>query len=195
MGLKTFLKTNREARRIFGKKEIVIMLKQLDGIALTQSERNRLSRDIKPKLRVINGISAHQEEFAMKKNQEARRLMKKAVEVMLQDRLGGSIKAILLFGSYADNSFTFRSDIDLCAIFDTIDLTEATKFRIRIHGQLPDNLDIQVFNGLPQKIKKSIAANHRVLFERGDFDNVNFSLQFGKYQDYFARMGRVFGET
>lgn len=162
---------------------------------MTQSERNRLSRDIKPKLKVIIATAAHQEEFALKKNQEAKILIKKTVEAMLNDPLKSSIKAILLFGSFADNSFTFRSDIDLCAIFDHIDSTEATKFRIRIHGQLPDNLDIQVFNVLPQKIKKSIAANHKVLFERGDFDNVNFSLQFGKYQDYFARMSRIFGET
>ena len=40
--LKEFLINNKNARKIFGKTEIEIILKQLDGITLTQSEKNRL---------------------------------------------------------------------------------------------------------------------------------------------------------
>ena len=52
-----FLKTNRNARRIFGKRELEIMIQQLDGLQLKQSEKNRLSRDIKPKLEFIKEIA------------------------------------------------------------------------------------------------------------------------------------------
>ena len=45
--LSEFLTHNKNARRIFGKKELEIILKQLDGLPLTQSEKNRLSRDVK----------------------------------------------------------------------------------------------------------------------------------------------------
>ena len=47
----------KEARRIFGKKEIGIILKQLEGLPLKPSELTRLSRDIKPKLEFIKEIS------------------------------------------------------------------------------------------------------------------------------------------
>ena len=51
--LKTIIKNHKEIRKIFGKKEIKIILKQLEGISLNQSEKNRLSRDIRPKLNII----------------------------------------------------------------------------------------------------------------------------------------------
>ena len=57
MALLEFLKNNKNARKIFGKKELEIIFKQLEGMPLTQSERNRLSRDIKPKLEFIREIS------------------------------------------------------------------------------------------------------------------------------------------
>jgi hypothetical protein len=37
-----FLKSNENTRKIFGKRELKIIEKQLNGINLTQSERNRL---------------------------------------------------------------------------------------------------------------------------------------------------------
>jgi hypothetical protein len=40
--LKEVINKNKGIRKIFGKKEIEIILKQLDGIELTQSEKNRL---------------------------------------------------------------------------------------------------------------------------------------------------------
>ena len=63
--LSEFLKKNKNARRIFGKKELEIIFKQLDGLPLTQSERNRLSRDIKPKLDFIKAVSKFENEFEL----------------------------------------------------------------------------------------------------------------------------------
>ena len=57
MNFKNLLKNSKNVRKIFGKKEIEIILKQLEGITLTQSEKNRLSRDIRPKLKVIKELS------------------------------------------------------------------------------------------------------------------------------------------
>ena len=75
--LKDFLKKESGARRIFGKKELEIMLKQLDGIALTQSEKNRLSRDIRSKLEFIKNISVFEDEFKLKKNPNNKGLITK----------------------------------------------------------------------------------------------------------------------
>ena len=191
MKLKEFLKSNANARKIFGKKEIGIILKQLGGISLTQSEKNRLSRDIKPKFEFIKEASKFEDEFELKKDADSLRLADKAVQLILHDELKDKVKAVLLFGSHAHGIVTRRSDVDICAIFTDISLREATKFRIRIMGRLPEKMDVQVFNTLPQKIKKSIAINHKVLYKRSNFDNMSFTIQHIKDEDYFFRMDKI----
>lgn len=193
MSLLNLLKTNKNARKIFGKKELDIIYRQLEGVSLKQSEKNRLSRDIRPKLDFIKDIAGFSEEFELKKNQNNRKLIDRAVEAILNDELGKDIKAILLFGSFADNSYTPMSDIDICVVFREISSSESTQFRIRVSGQLPDKVDVQVFNILPQKIKRDIARNHRVLYQSNDYDNTDFSIKYLKDDDYFIRMNKIFG--
>src|SRR3989338_33342 len=136
LDLAEFLKTSGNARKIFGKRELEIIYKQLEGMPLMQSERNRMSRDIRPKLEFIKEISKFEDEFKLEKNQDNKRMIEKAVNVILNDELRDEIKAILLFGSFADNSFTKSSDIDICVVFKTgISLKQATEFRIRIAGE------------------------------------------------------------
>ncbi|HZX44936.1 MAG TPA: nucleotidyltransferase domain-containing protein [Candidatus Nanoarchaeia archaeon] len=190
--LKEFFRNNQNARKIFGKKEIDIIIRQLEGKNLTQSERNRLSRDIRPKLQFIKDIGKFEGEFGLEKNQENNRLIEGTVSVILNDKLSEDIKAILLFGSYADKTYTFRSDIDICVVFKKdLPLDESTRFRIRIAGQLPEKIDIQVFNILPQKIKRDIARNHKVLYRAAAYDNIEFSIKYLKDEDYFIRMRRL----
>ncbi len=192
--LKELLMKDRNARRVFGKKEIGIIIRQLEGRALTQSERNRLSRDIKPKLEFIKEIGRFENEFALEKGQENKRIIQKAADLILQDELGGNITAILLFGSFADGTFTPRSDIDICAVFRReLSLKETTEFRMRVSGQLPENADIQVFNTLPQKIKREIARNHKIVYKAPDYDNIRFTTMHLKDQGYFIRLREIFG--
>ena len=129
----------------------------------------------------------------MNKNQENQKIINKAVDVILHDRLKNSISAILLFGSHAGGTATKRSDIDICVVFGNISMKEATAFRIRVSGELPKKADVQVFNVLPQKIKKSIAKNHKQLYKDETFDNMLFTIKHIKDNDYFLRIKRVFG--
>jgi len=192
--LKNFLKTDKNARKVFGKREIEIIIKQLEGQNLTQSERNVISRNIKPKLSFIKEASKFKDEFKLEKNQDNKMLIEKAKGVILNHRSKDNIGSILLFGSFADKTFTKRSDIDICVLFKKdISLDDAAKFRIDILGELPDNIDIQVFNILPQKIKKSIALNHKVLYKSPYYDNIDFSVKYLKDDDYFIRMSKIFG--
>ena len=195
MSLLKFLKDNEKARKIFGERELKIIEKQLLGISLTQSEKNRLSRDIRKKLEFISEISAFKEEFDLKKRAGIKKLIERSVELMLKDKLKEEIKAILLFGSHVKGIVTKRSDIDICVIFKEISVEEATRFRIRISGELPKNVDIQVFNTLPQKIKREIARNHKILYKKGSFDNLSFSIKYLKDDDYFIRMKKIMGEA
>lgn len=191
--LSKLLRQNKNARRIFGKKELEIVFKQLDGLPLTQSERNRLSRDIKPKLEFIKEIAKLENEFELKKNANNLVIIEKAVQLILQDELKDRIKAILLFGSHAKGLVTKSSDIDICVVFTDISVDDATKFRIRISSEFPEKVDIQVFNVLPQKIKRSIARNHKILYKGRDFDNISFTTRYLKDEDFFLRLNRIMG--
>ena len=166
MEFKVFIKKNPLARKVFGKGEIVIIQKQIAGVNLTQSEKNRLSRDIRPKLKFILEVAKFGDEFGLKKGAENKRMADEALEVIREDKDFKRIKEIWLFGSMVKNEMTYRSDVDVVALFDKINLTEATKFRIRIIGRVHDKIDIQVFSALPDKIKKSILKSHKVLYKR-----------------------------
>ena len=74
-------------------------------------------------------------------------------------------------------------------------LKEATHFRIRVSGQLSSKADVQVFNLLPQKIKRRIARNHKILYQAGDYDNIIFTIKHLKENDYFMRMKKIFAAT
>ncbi len=99
-----------------------------------------------------------------------------AVDLILNNDLNQDIKAILLFGSHADGTAIWRSDIDICVVFNhDVNEKEAFLFRKRLLGQLPDIVDLQVFNVLPLKTKRSIAENHQVLFQSKSFDDITFT--------------------
>jgi len=166
MELKKFIKKSPLARKVFGAKEIVIIRKQISGIGLTQSEKNRLSRDIRPKLRFIKEVSRFSGEFDLKKGSENKEMVERALEVIREDKNFSRIKEIWLFGSMVKNEMTYRSDVDIAVLFDKRNLTEATEFRIRVGGRVDDKIDIQVFGALPEKIKKSILKSHKVLYKR-----------------------------
>jgi len=164
MNLLQFLKSNKESRKIFGERELKIVEKQLNGISLTQSEKNRLSRDIRKKFEFIKNASRFQDEFEIKKFQITKNLIEEAKEEILNHHLRNKIKRIFLFGSVVKNEVSIRSDIDIAVEFSEITLKEATKFRAEISGRVSDKIDIQVFNILPENLKSSILNNHRVLY-------------------------------
>jgi len=161
-----FLKINKNARKIFGIRELKIIEKQLNGIALTQSEKNRLSRDIRKKLEFIREICHFENEFQLKKASNINYLIEETKEVILESKLSHKIKKIILFGSAVENKLSFHSDIDISVEFDSIDKKEAGKFRVYVLGRVNDKIDVQVYNTLPNKIKKEINKKGRILYQK-----------------------------
>ncbi|MBU1129618.1 MAG: nucleotidyltransferase domain-containing protein [Nanoarchaeota archaeon] len=164
MDLIQFLKKTPEARKIFGQRELKIIEKQINGINLTQSEKNRLSRDIRKKFQFIKEISKFQNEFRLKKAQSIKSLIQETKEIILEHVLRSKIKKIILFGSIINNNLTIKSDIDIAVEFSNITKKQAFDFRKNILGKVSGKIDLQVFNFLPEKIKKSILKNHRILY-------------------------------
>ena len=165
-----FLKINENTRKIFGKKELEIINKQLNGINLTQSEKNRLSRDIRPKFEFIKDCFRFKDNFDLKKNSLNKILIKTSLNLILNSNFSKNIKAVLLFGSFSDNTFHKNSDIDMGVLFrGKISVKKATLFRKELLANLNSKIDLQVINMLPLKVKKEIAKNHKVLYKSEDF--------------------------
>lgn len=165
MNLLEFLKNNENTRKIFGKRELKIIEKQLMGVDLTQSEKNRLSRDIRKKFEFIPEANNFENKFDLKKGARIEEIIEEAKEVILNDKKSRKIGSILLFGSAAKNEMTLKSDVDIAVKFKDISKKEATKFRARVSGRVNDKVDIQVFRFLPAKIKNNIKNNKKILYE------------------------------
>lgn len=194
MGTFKNLVLSEEARLLFGKKEQEIIRKQLNGEKLSQSQRNVLSRSIRKKLNFILKLVDFKEKFKLEYNIENKKLIDKVVNTILEDKSSSKIKAILLFGSFANNTQIFRSDIDICVIFDkNLSLKEIFDFRIRILGNFSLKIDLQVFNFLPRKIQKSIVMNYKILYKTKDFNNEDFFINNIKQSDFDLRMQNFFG--
>lgn len=165
MNLLKFLESNKNTRKVFGRRELKIIEKQLYGINLTQSEKNRLSRDVRKKFDFIKEASNFSEEFKLKKGSIIKNLIEEAKIAILNDVLFRKIEEIRVYGSAVENKLTFKSDIDISVKFSDISLKEATLFRKRISGKINPRADVQVYNHLPEKIKKEIREKGRILYE------------------------------
>ena len=166
MSILNLINKNANLRKIFGKRELVIIQKQLLGVQLKNSEKTRLSRDIKKKLEAIKEIAKFSSEFELKKGAEIKKRVWEAKEIILQNRLSSFIKRIMLFGSAAENRLTLSSDIDIAVEFINVTKEDANRFRREVMGNVDEKVDVQVYNFLPNKIKKEILNKRKVLYEQ-----------------------------
>lgn len=166
MVLLKILKKSENARKLFGKRELVIIEKQLLGVSLTQSEKNRLSRDIRKKFKAIRELIPMEDEFELKKGTEIKAVIQDAQNIILESIYSSKIKKIVLFGSVVANKLALNSDIDISVEFFQISKKEATKFRIFMACRVNDRVDIQVYNILSEKLKKQIDEMGKLIYER-----------------------------
>lgn len=166
MGILNIINKDKNLRKIFGKKEIIIIKKQLLGVPLKNSEKTRLSRDIKKKLKAVKELSKFSLEFELKKGAEIKKRIEETKEVIFQNKLFPRIKKILVFGSIIENKLTLISDIDIAVEFNKISKEEATNFKREVMGKISEKVDMQVYNLLPNKIKKEILKKGRMLYEQ-----------------------------
>lgn len=164
MGLIEFLKKNENSRKIFGKKELIIIEKQLLGMNLTQSEKNRLSRDIRKKIEFMKELTSHNFNLSLKKGTEIKERINAVKEHILESEYSSKIKRIVLFGSVAERKHLFRSDLDIAVEFMGLDKKEASKFLIRFNYN--EKIQVSVYNNLPEKLKEEIDKNGKVIYER-----------------------------
>ena len=166
MAILRILNKNANSRKLFGKRELVIIKKQLLGVALTQSEKNRLSRDIRKKFELIKELAPFSDEFELKKGAEIKEIIEETKEIILGSKHSKNIKRIVLYGSAVENKLTLTSDIDVAVDFENMAKKEVLGFRKEFVAKVNEKIDIQIYNILPEKIKKEINAKGRIIYER-----------------------------
>lgn len=173
MGLLQIITESNDARKLFGKKELKIIEKQLLGVSLTQSEKNRLSRDIRKKLGFIKKIARFEDEFGLKKGTEIKKIVNESRLIILTDILRERMIKIVLFGSAIENKLALRSDIDIAVEFNKISIQEATLFRKRILGKVNKRVDVQAYNLLPKNIQEGINAKGKIIYKNEPHNRQN----------------------
>lgn len=87
----------------------------------------------------------------------------------LKDKMEkGEIEAVLLYGSYAENEQTARSDIDICVVAPKL---KTSKEFSSLLGQIwrkidASKYDARIFEELPLYIKMEVIKRHLVIFSR-----------------------------
>ncbi len=155
-----------QVRKLFGKRELVIIQKQLLGVNLTQSERNRLSRDIRKKFEAITNLAPFAAEFDLKKGVITKNELEEAKEILLESPFFQKIKRIIAYGSAVEGTITLSSDIDVAIEISNVTLWEATLFRKQMMAKLSKRIDVQVYNFLPLKVKREIDLKGRIIYEQ-----------------------------
>jgi len=85
------------------------------------------------------------------------------------------VRFITLFGSVAQNKQNKLSDIDIAVYYDG-NKKERFYFRIKALGELPDKVDIQIFQDLPLAVKKEVLSG-KVIYSK------NFAFTFDAYME------------
>lgn len=156
----------KEVRLLFGARELKIVEKQLLGVSLTPSEKTRLSRDIRKKFEAVKMFIPFADKFDLKHGYLIKEMISEAKEAILASSYFPRIKKIVLFGSAVEHQLTLSSDIDLAVEFFQIGKNEAWRFRLDIARDVNERVQVQVYNILPDKIKKEIDLKGRILYER-----------------------------
>src|SRR3989338_8161556 len=136
------LKKDKEIRKIFGKRELIIIEKQLSGVQLKPSEKTRLSRDIRKKFEVIKALAPFLNEFELKHGAITKEIIQNTIEIIKEHQWFWKVSEIILFGSKATKRFHLFSDIDIAVKFENINEKDAFEFRKEISGRTNNKVDI-----------------------------------------------------
>nr|QNO46766.1 hypothetical protein DEIDBPHB_00015 [Methanosarcinales archaeon ANME-2c ERB4] len=82
----------------------------------------------------------------------------------LKSRLLG----IILFGSYMDDSYTIRSDIDVCLVVGGRNAKEI--FNMFLAEDVTEKYDIKIFETLPRYMKAEVLENAVVVWADDDLE-------------------------
>lgn len=98
-----------------------------------------------------------------------------------------AIKFIILFGSVAKKTNNSLSDIDL-AVYYEANPKERFSFRIKALGELPDKVDLHLFQDLPLTVQKEVLAGKLIYYTDNQFVFSQFMKiikEYGSFEKYY----------
>jgi len=96
---------------LFTERELDVVDKKLNNVALTQQDSNYLSRFVRPKLREIGSIDSRSLLYRLKYNQKGPAIEKRIKHLVLRDIR--NVSSITLYGSVVYNNYHDYKDIDV----------------------------------------------------------------------------------
>ena len=107
-------------------------------------------------------------------------IIQKALNRIKQSDGFSKIRFIALYGSVATGEDTIHSDIDI-AISCKLDRFEAELYRMTLLSDLPEKIDLHIFENLPLYIRKSVLGG--VFLYMQDEDEV-YDLAYDTIREY-----------
>lgn len=107
-------------------------------------------------------------------------IIQKALNRIKQSDEFSKIRFIALYGSVATGEDTIHSDIDI-AISCKMDRFEAELYRMTLLSDLPEKIDLHIFENLPLYIRKSVLGG--VFLYMQDEDEV-YDLAYDTIREY-----------
>lgn len=111
------------------------------------------------------------------KNQD---IIQKALDIIRQSAGFSKIRFIALYGSVATRENTIHSDIDI-AISCNMERLESEKYRMKLLSELPEKVDVHIFENLPLYIRKSVLGG--IFLYMQDEDEV-YDLAYDTIREY-----------
>ena len=134
-------------------------------VVLQLVEEGFLNKEILGKIWRISCNQNHDYNFTYKISWNLTLVLESFILKAVHDILRNP-KAVILFGSYRKGDDNEKSDIDIAVEFGNINKKDASLFRVHVLGRVNDKIDVQVYDVLPEKIKKEIDKNGRIIYER-----------------------------
>ena len=97
------------------------------------------------------------------------------------------IKFIFLYGSVAQKKNTPLSDIDI-AVYYKGSSAERFTFRKKALGNLPDKVDLQIFQDLPLVVQKEVIAGKPIYAPDEEFmisECIKVTREFSSFEKYY----------
>jgi hypothetical protein len=94
----------------------------------------------------------------------------------------GNILFIIIYGSYANNTFHKDSDIDLCIYYNDNKI-ERDRFRLCVLSNINDIFDVHIFQDLPLYIRFDVLKGKIVYHKNKDIYDI-FKNTIDEFEDF-----------
>lgn len=98
-----------------------------------------------------------------------------------------AIRFIVLFGSVSTGKSTPLSDVDIAVYYDA-PKKERFAFRVKASGELPNKVDVQIFQDLPLTVQKEILSGKPLYYDDFTFmvdQYIGVIKEFSSFEKYY----------